>query len=275
MLTDTHRTFETPCGAYGHFKITRSLLKITRDSRYGDSMERVLYNTILGAKPTTPEGETFYYSDYHQSATKFFRGEKWPCCSGTFIQLAADYGISAYLVEDDGIWVNLYVPSEVTVQIGGRDVRLTQATQYPLANTSRIEVHDAGKFKLALRIPGWAVSGTRITVNGRAVRGVKPGFVEVSRTWKAGDVVEVIFDMGLRLEPLNAAHPEMVAVVTGPLVLFPIAAPETPLPKDVWLSATQRTSDTWTVATDSGEIQLKPFMAITDETYRLYNRINV
>ena len=41
-LKNTHASFETPCGAYGHFKITRYLLRATRDSRYGDSMERVL-----------------------------------------------------------------------------------------------------------------------------------------------------------------------------------------------------------------------------------------
>ena len=50
-LTRTHSSFETPCGAYAMFKITRYLLRVTRDTRYGDSMERVLYNTILGAKP--------------------------------------------------------------------------------------------------------------------------------------------------------------------------------------------------------------------------------
>ena len=44
---------ETPCGAPPCFKITRYLLRVTRDTRYGDSMERVLYNTILGAKPMT------------------------------------------------------------------------------------------------------------------------------------------------------------------------------------------------------------------------------
>ncbi len=49
----THASFETPCGAYGHFKITRYLLRVTKDAQYGDSMERVLYNTILGAPPTT------------------------------------------------------------------------------------------------------------------------------------------------------------------------------------------------------------------------------
>jgi uncharacterized protein len=48
-LSETHASFETPCGAYGHFKITRYLLRVTKDAKYGDSMERVLYNTILGA----------------------------------------------------------------------------------------------------------------------------------------------------------------------------------------------------------------------------------
>ena len=50
-LSDNHKSFETPCGAYAHFKLTRSLLRVTRDARYGDSMERVMYNTVLGAKP--------------------------------------------------------------------------------------------------------------------------------------------------------------------------------------------------------------------------------
>ena len=49
-LAKTHQSFETPCGAYAHFKLTRYLLRVTRDSRYGDSMERVLYNTVLGAR---------------------------------------------------------------------------------------------------------------------------------------------------------------------------------------------------------------------------------
>ena len=38
-LTTTHSSFETPCGAYGHFKIARYLMRVTGDSKYGDSME--------------------------------------------------------------------------------------------------------------------------------------------------------------------------------------------------------------------------------------------
>ncbi len=93
-LKKTHASFETPCGAYGHFKMTRYLLCATKDSRYGDSMERVLYNTILGAWPVQADGTSFYYSDYAATGKKSWHPDKWPCCSGTFPQLAADYHIS-------------------------------------------------------------------------------------------------------------------------------------------------------------------------------------
>ncbi|MFT4074277.1 MAG: glycoside hydrolase family 127 protein [Asticcacaulis sp.] len=271
MLSETHRSFETPCGAYGHFKVARHLLQITKDSRYGDSMERVLYNTILGAKPTLPDGSTFYYSDYNQSAHKFFRDEKWPCCSGTFIQLTADYGTSAYVVDAQDLYVNLYVPSTVSGLFGGEAVKLTQATAYPLENTSRltVSVKRPAAFGLQLRIPVWAGKATRVTVNGKAVKGVTAGrFLEVRRTWREGDVVEIAFDMGMRLEPLNAAHPEMVALLTGPLVLMPIGATAA-LTRDDLLAVRREGAENWRVKAAT----LKPFMAIKDETYRVYTRV--
>src|SRR5215510_5272565 len=113
-LGTTHASFETPCGAYGHFKITRYLLRVTRDSRYGDSMERMLYNTIAGATPILADGTSFYYSDYNNSAKKAHYRDKWPCCSGTFPQLTADYGISSYYRGQGGIYVNLFVPSKLS-----------------------------------------------------------------------------------------------------------------------------------------------------------------
>ncbi|HEY1263800.1 MAG TPA: beta-L-arabinofuranosidase domain-containing protein, partial [Terriglobales bacterium] len=136
-LARTHASFETPCGAYGHFKITRYLLRLTRDSRYGDSMERVLYNTIAGARPILPDGTSFYYSDYNMSgAKKVYHHDKWPCCSGTFPQLTADYGISAYYPGADGIYVNLLIPSRLTWSQNKTRCALTQRTNYPASNST-------------------------------------------------------------------------------------------------------------------------------------------
>lgn len=278
-LTETHRSFETPCGAYGHFKIARSLLQITKSSHYGDSMERVLYNTILGAKPTLPDGSTFYYSDYSHDAHKFFRGEQWPCCSGTFIQLTADYGVSAYLQDRNQVYVNLYIPSRVEFLFADQSVSLKQTTNYPLMNSSRLEITSATpqKFSIFLRIPEWAGVKTQIKVNEKVHQGsVKPGnFLELTNTWKQGDCIEIIFDMPMRLEALNRAHPEMVALLKGPMVLFPIDAATINFTQEQLLNAKPRSNSEWVISTSSRDISLKPFMFIKGEKYRLYNKLEL
>ena len=277
-LSKDHASFETPCGAYGHFKITRYLLRVTGDSHYGDSMERVLYNTILGAKPTQPDGTTFYYSDYNNTAKKGYHPDKWPCCSGTFIQLTADYGISAYLFDAKALYVNLYIPSKVKATLGGRAVTVTQTTDYPRTNTSHLAIDLArpATFALSLRIPAWVGPKTTIAVNGRPWTGaITAGkFVDIARAWKAGDTVDIVFDMGVRLEPLNAAHPEMVALMSGPRVLFPVNDSGAPLTRADYLGATAQTPDTWVMHAADRTVTLKPFTAITDETYRLYSPVS-
>jgi DUF1680 family protein len=168
-LTKTHSSFETPCGAYAMFKITRYLLRVTRDTRYGDSMERVLYNTILGAKPITKSGYGFYYSDYNDEGSKFYHHDKWTCCSGTFAQITADYGISAYLHDaQGGVYVNLYAPSRVSWQQRKELITLTQNTRYPFEPTTTltVSVHKPTEIPIYLRIPEWSAFKTRITING-------------------------------------------------------------------------------------------------------------
>lgn len=278
-LNETHRSFETPCGTYGHFKIARSLLQITKSSHYGDSMERVLYNTILGAKPTLADGSTFYYADYHHDASKFYRGEQWPCCSGTFIQLTADYGISTYLQEAQRLFVNLYVPSQVTMKIANHKVTLVQETDYPLDNTSSLTINSTKPvaFGLNLRIPAWAGDATYIAINGKkAGNAIKCGsFFEITRTWKNNDNIQLVLDMQKRLEPINANHPDMAALLFGPLVLFPTNAPNKTYTAEQLLSANRSATSEWTIKIDKQEVRLKPFMAITDEKYRLYNKVNL
>ena len=157
-LTNTHSSFETPCGSYAHFKITRYLTRVTRDSRYGDSMERVLYNCILGAKPIKEDGHGFYYSDYNHDGSKVYHPYKWHCCTGTFSQVTADYGISSYFHDGDGVYVNLFVPSRVTWIARRARMALTQKTNYPHTPSTEIAIEtdrDAA-FPVYVRIPAWA-----------------------------------------------------------------------------------------------------------------------
>ncbi len=276
-LGTTHASFETPCGSYGHFKITRYLLRTSRDSRYGDSMERILYNTIAGANPILADGTSFYYSDYNNSAKKVHYRDKWPCCSGTFPQLSADYGISSYYKSSDGVYVNLYVPSRLTWSQNNTQCTLTQTTEYPREQTTQLAISLARPetFTVYLRIPGWAGAKTAVSVNGRRAEGsVDPGkFMAVQRTWKEGDRIEVEFEMPLRLEPIDDKNPNHVALVRGPLAMFAVSAVPPTVPRAQMLAATRASSDDWTVRTGSSIITFRPFASIMDERYRLYLRV--
>jgi uncharacterized protein len=276
-LASTHASFETPCGAYGHFKITRYLLRVTKDAHFGDSMERVLYNTILGAFPIQPDGTSFYYADYNNTGKKVYYRNKWPCCSGTFPQLAADYHISTYLRSSDGVYVNLFAPSALNWTDGGGKYGLTQQTQYPLDNKVQINVAGtrAAEYTVYVRVPGWTTSDAVLSVNGNRVsEPVKPGtFAAIRRTWKDRDRVELELPMPLRLEAVDANHPNLVALVRGPLVLFAVADAQPGFDKAELLRArlaNNTAGDSIATSKDGNRVSMRPYMSIKDETYSTY-----
>ena len=79
-------------------------------------MERVMYNTVLGAKALQQDGKAFYNSDYHIQGRKTYvaDGNEWPCCSGTLPQIAAD---SVQLTQ---ALVNLVINAIQAIERNGR-----------------------------------------------------------------------------------------------------------------------------------------------------------
>ena len=276
-LRSTHASFETPCGAYGHFKITRYLLRTTKNSQYGDSMERVLYNTILGAWPIQADGTSFYYSDYAATGKKVWYRDKWPCCSGTFPQLAADYHISTFLRSADGVYVNLFTPSSLRWTEGSAKCGLTQQTRYPFENTVQMQISASSPvdYTLYMRIPAWATPSPILSVNGKRVtEAVQPGtFAAIHRTWKDGDRVELELPMPLRLESVDANHPNLVALLRGPLVLFAVADSQPAFEKADLLRAqltNNAAGDSMATSADGRSVAMRPFMSIQEESYSTY-----
>jgi uncharacterized protein len=280
-LTCEHKSFETPCGAYAHFKLTRYLLRITRDPRYGDSMERVLYNCALGAKPIQSDGHAFYYSDYARSASKAFHPDRWPCCSGTLPMLAADYPISACFTDPRGIYVNLYIPSHIDWRQDTAACRLSIATEYPFASavTMNLQLSQPRHFALKLRIPAWA-TGASVAVNGKRIAAPLPGtFAGIEREWRSGDRVELDLPLRQRLQAVDAEHPNLVALSSGPLVLMRILDDETastaPLSRRSLLAAERVLGDKhqWTVSHGEKQLQLRAFADIDAQRYSAYQDI--
>jgi len=275
-LSNTHAHFETPCGSYAHFKLTRYLLRATGDSRYGDSMERVMYNTVLGALPLQADGRNFYYSDYNFDARRVYKQAHWACCSGTLPQIAADYRINLYLRGPRSVYVNLYVPSTLRWEEDGAQLSLTQTGDYPYDGkvVFSLAASKPADVTLHFRIPAWA-AGARIRVNGQSQPTPVPGhFAAVRCHWRSGDVVELDLPMPMRLEPIDQRHPDTVALVRGPLVLMAVKpdldAPVPVLSRSALLSAERAGATEWRVDGSRGPIILTPFTALGARPYTPY-----
>jgi len=276
-LQTMHSSFEGPCGTYGHFKLARYLIRVTGDSRYGDGMERLLYNVSLGALPLKANGAAFYYADYNDIGTKTYHESNCPCCSGSIGQLTADYGISSYFKDATSLFVNLYLPSTVTWRDKhGRALALTQTTNYPLEPNIVMEVKTAGSVRMALRprIPAWAGPVTVVKINGQAwTGGLTPGaFATIDRVWADGDKIELTIDMPLRYETVDKQHLDRLAAVQGPLALFATGDRFTSFTKTELASLSQSSqgSTDWLITTDAGTQVFKPYFAIKTEPTRLY-----
>jgi len=211
-------TSETSCGSWAGFKLSRYLMRLTGEARYGDWIERLLYNGVGAALPITGGGRSFYYGDYRLGGgMKVYNWDAFTCCSGTYIQNLAEYHNLVYFKDDAGLYVNLFLPSEVT----WGDVILTQETRYPDADTTTLSVAaEAPKtFPLRFRVPSWTRDVT-VRVNGNlAAIDARPGsWAEIHRTWSPGDRLEIRIPLTLRMEPVDEQHPNRVAVVRGPSV---------------------------------------------------------
>lgn len=275
-LHNSHAHFETPCGSYAHFKLTRYLLRATGDSRYGDSMERVMYNTVLGALPLEADGRNFYYSDYNFDARRVYKQAHWACCSGTLPQVAADYRINLYLRGRRSVYVNLYVPSTLRWDEDGVQLSLTQSGDYPYEGKVAFTVTTSrpADFALHLRIPSWA-SGAQIRVNGRVQAAPIAGrFATLRRLWRSGDAVELFLPMPIRLEPIDRRHSDTAALVRGPLVLMAIKpeleAPAPVVSRSALLAARRAGPTEWLVDAAGGPLVLAPFTSVGTRAYTAY-----
>jgi uncharacterized protein len=219
-LDTNSATFETTCGSWAIFKLSRYLMGFTGEAKYGDWIEKVLYNGIGAALPLQPDGRTFYYSDYRVGAgLKVYREDQWwSCCSGTYPQAIADYYNLIYFHDTEGLYVNLFVPSEVS----WNGIKVKQETNYPESPTSNlvIQTAKATEFSLHVRIPGWC-KGASICVNGerRNVACIPGTWARLERKWNPGDKVLLDLPMQLSYAEVDPQHPHRMALVYGPTVL--------------------------------------------------------
>jgi DUF1680 family protein len=209
------------CCAYNMLKLARTLYSWRRDPSYFDYYERVLLNHRIGTiRPNV--GTTQYYLSLSPGVWKTFNTEDqtfW-CCTGSGLEEYAKLNDSIYWHDRDGVYVNLFIPSDL--DWADKGFKLRQETGYPGSQNTALTVIAAGPDKLAmrLRIPGWLRSAPTITLNGKPLdASAAPGsYVTLNRAWTAGDRVEMELPMHLSVEAMPDDS-RLQAFLYGPLVL--------------------------------------------------------
>jgi DUF1680 family protein len=223
----TATTAET-CKTYNLLKLTRHLFCWNPSAEYADYYERALYNHIL-ASQNPDDGMVCYYMPLQPGAFKTYStpDDSFWCCVGTGIENHTKYADSIYFRDDQGLYVNLFIPSELRWQEKGLTLR--QETRFPEENVTRLTLACDKPTTLSLRIryPAWAAGPPVVKINGRTQKADgKPGtYVELKRTWKTGDRIEITLPMSLRQEAMPD-NPNRVALLYGPIVLAGALGPQ-------------------------------------------------
>lgn len=209
------------CNTYNMLKLTRHLFTWTANVKYADYYEQALYNHILASQdPQT--GMVMYFLSYLPGTFKTYctKDNSFWCCVGTGFENHAKYGEGIYYHDNKSIYVNLFIPSELTWKEKG--IKLMQQTGYPEEATTHLTIQEIkeGNVPLYIRYPSWATSGATIKINGKNVKiSQKPGsYIVLDKIWKTGDKIDITYPMSLHLVATND-NPNMAAVVYGPIVL--------------------------------------------------------
>ena len=254
--------YNETCATIGYGLWVWRMLTVTGDAAYADLFEKTLYNGILPG--ISLEGKHYFYVNPLKKLAEFDVPLRWSrtrtpnikasfCCPPNVVRTIAEAHNYVYSLSADTVWVHLYAASTLdTKWIDGRAIKLRQETDYPWAGAIKLTVDaaPAEAVTLKLRIPGWLAAGTaQLHVNGQPVTAtLQPGaYAEVSRAWKAGDVVTL--DLGFKpvlveANPLVEETVNQVAVKYGPMV-YCVESNDLPAGvnlKDVALSLAQNTA---------------------------------
>lgn len=212
------------CAAVGAGFFHRNMNLLLGDAKYVDELERVLYNGALSG--VSLKGDTYFYQNPLEAGKE---RERWvwhscPCCPPMFLKIMGAMPGYVYAQDDEGVYVNLFVGSRASVQVGETKVALQQTTRYPWEGNVKINVdpEEPATFDLNVRIPGWCRAAT-LKVNGTVVPDVPMGrgYGRVRREWRKGDVVELAMAMPverIKAHPLVEADIGRVALMRGPVV---------------------------------------------------------
>jgi DUF1680 family protein len=207
------------CNTYNMLRLTEILMRwYPEEAKYSEYYENALYNHILASQD--PETGMFcYFVPMKSGHLKTFSDpeESFWCCVGSGMENHTKYGKNIYLHDENSLYVNLFIASEVNWDEKG--IKVMQQTQFPTVQESKltIEADKPTSFSLNIRRPLCVNDAFSVMVNGAKIE-ASGNYIKVERMWNDGDVITINLPMDLRLEHLEGQK-DLAAVKYGPILL--------------------------------------------------------
>lgn len=212
------------CNTYNMLRLTKMLYQDSPETNFADYYERALYNHILASQEPEKGGFVYFtpmrpghYRVYSQPETSMW------CCVGSGLENHTKYGEFIYAHQKDTLYVNLFIPSQLTWKEKG--VTLTQETRFPDDGKVTLRIDKAPKKGITLKIrqPQWTGHSKEynVKINGKSEASIveeNSNYLTLHRKWKKGDVITFNLPMKVSLEQIPDKK-DYCAFLYGPIVL--------------------------------------------------------
>lgn len=212
------------CNTYNMLRLTKMLYQDSPETNFADYYERALYNHILASQEPEKGGFVYFtpmrpghYRVYSQPETSMW------CCVGSGLENHTKYGEFIYAHQKDTLYVNLFIPSQLTWKEKG--VTLTQETRFPDDEKVTLRIDKAPKKGITLKIrqPQWTGHSKEynVKINGKNEASIveeNSNYLTLHRKWKKGDVITFNLPMKVSLEQIPDKK-DYYAFLYGPIVL--------------------------------------------------------
>lgn len=225
------------CASIGLIFFAQRMLTIEHKSCYADVIERALFNIVTGSMSS--DGKHYFYvnplevlpeacyKNPEKNHVKPIR-QKWfscACCPPNVARILASLGSYIYTVNENTIYIDQFIGSEIQEEIGGRKVFLKQTSNYPWDGEINftLNLQEPAELLVALRIPGWC-KGAELSVDGEKVEllGImKDGYAVISRVWNSENRIKLIMPMPvekMKANPKVRANAGKFTIQRGPVV---------------------------------------------------------
>lgn len=229
--------YNETCAAIGLAMFANRLQNIESNARYADIVELALYNGVLSGIQL--DGTKYFYvnplevwpdrsNKRHDMIHVRPERQGWfgcACCPPNILRTLTGLGQYIYSKSESGLFVNLFIGSEVNFEIEHKKITLKQSGAYPWDDTVVFEIccEEEADFDLNIRIPGWC-KNPALLINGENIdidSILQKGYAVIRRTFKNGDKIKLSLPMIVKKircndnVPYNAGK---VAIKRGPIV---------------------------------------------------------